>query len=357
MIDTFLTLAIRCPIISLFLYPDSPPGVAVFAMSDLPQPISPHLPPARPRPLDARLVTPFVHKSVSAHTRRAYARVLRDFFGGLPIGDPAGVTPDDVRRRRDRLIADGRKPATVSFHLAVIRSFYEYLVASGLVARNPASTRLVSAPAVPEGVRGRALSKREVGHLLAGPDRRKPEGARDYALMLVMVRMGLRVSEACSLKRSQVGRDRGRWTLRVTVKGGRERTLPLPDEVKEAVDSYLALDRGRRRAQRTDGPDAYVFQPLVNYRTLEFARPLTPQTAWNVVQKWAEYARLGRVSPHDLRRTVITQALDQGLSYRQVQMMSGHKDPKTVMRYDHGRENLDHNAINFVSFAGDNAGK
>jgi integrase len=57
-----------------------------------------------------------------------------------------------------------------------------------------------------------------------------------------------------------------------------------------------------------------------------------------------------KVSPHDLRRTAITHALNQGLSYRQVQMMSGHRDPKTVMRYDHDRENLDQNAINFLSY-------
>ena len=50
------------------------------------------------------------------------------------------------------------------------------------------------------------------------------------------------------------------------------------------------------------------------------------------------------------RRTAITKALDSGLTYRQVQMMSKHKDPKTVMRYDHGRENLDHNAVNFLGY-------
>ena len=56
-------------------------------------------------------------------------------------------------------------------------------------------------------------------------------------------------------------------------------------------------------------------------------------------------------SPHDPKRMAITCALDQGLSYRQVQMMSGHRDPKTVMRYDHGRENLDQNAVNFLDYA------
>jgi integrase len=60
--------------------------------------------------------------------------------------------------------------------------------------------------------------------------------------------------------------------------------------------------------------------------------------------------RIGKVSLHDLRHTAITRALEKCLTYRQVQMMSGHKDPKTVMRYDHGWENLEQNAINFIDY-------
>jgi integrase/recombinase XerD len=73
-------------------------------------------------------------------------------------------------------------------------------------------------------------------------------------------------------------------------------------------------------------------------------------TCENIVKRWAVYGGIGHVSPHDLRRTAITKALDQGLTYRQVQMMSGHRDPKTVMRYDHGRENLELNAVNFIVY-------
>jgi integrase len=51
-----------------------------------------------------------------------------------------------------------------------------------------------------------------------------------------------------------------------------------------------------------------------------------------IVARWADHSRLGSVSPHDLRRTATTRALDSGLSYRQVQMMSKHRDPKTAMR-------------------------
>ncbi len=69
-----------------------------------------------------------------------------------------------------------------------------------------------------------------------------------------------------------------------------------------------------------------------------------------IVKRWADYTGLGDLSPHDLRRTAITKALDSGLTYRQVQMMSKHKDPKTVMRYDHSRDNMEQNAVNFLNY-------
>jgi len=75
--------------------------------------------------------------------------------------------------------------------------------------------------------------------------------------------------------------------------------------------------------------------------TLEFDRALSTRMVQKIVKKWADYSRLGDLSPHDLRRTAITRALESGLSYQQAQMMSKHRDPKTGMRYDHGRENLD----------------
>src|ERR1044072_1529470 len=68
------------------------------------------------------------------------------------------------------------------------------------------------------------------------------------------------------------------------------------------------------------------------------------------IRRWGEFTGVGKLSPHDLRRTAITRALDQGLSYRQVQMMTGHRDPNTVMRYDHGRENLELNAATFLDY-------
>jgi integrase/recombinase XerD len=302
------------------------------------------------RRFDPRSATPFVNKSVSESTRRAYGRTLREFFQSAGMKHPEEVVPNDVVLWRDRLRSQRKSAATVAFKLSVVRSFFEYLRAAGAVPLNPASTKLVSPPELPSEPAGRALSAKEVRYLLSGPDRGKPEGARDYALMLVMLRLSLRVSEVCSLRAWSVKWSHGRWTLRCKVKGGREEVWPLPKDVKEAVDNYLRLDRKRREIAHSGGEQAYLFQPHTNYRTLEFNKPLSTRMAQKIVKRWADYSRLGDLSPHDLRRTAITRALESGLSYRHVQMMSKHKDPKTVMRYDHGRENLDQNAVNFIGY-------
>jgi site-specific recombinase XerD len=302
------------------------------------------------RRFDPKSAAPFVNKSVSEATRRAYGRALREFFQFVSMKHPSEVVPNDILLWRDRLRSQKKSAATVSFKLSVIRAFFEYLKAAGVVPLNPASTKLVSPPELPSEPAGRALSVKEVRYLLSGPDREKAGGARDYALMLVMLRLSLRVSEVCSLRASSVKWSHGRWTLRCKVKGGREEVWPLPKDVKEAVDQYLRLDQNRREIAHSDGEYAHLFQPHTNYRTLEFDKGLSTRMAQKIVKRWADYSRLGDLSPHDLRRTAITRALDSGLSYRQVQMMSKHKDPKTVMRYDHGRENLEQNAVNFLGY-------
>lgn len=62
-----------------------------------------------------------------------------------------------------------------------------------------------------------------------------------------------------------------------------------------------------------------------------FDKAISTTMVWYITRKWGEFTGIGKVSPHDLRRTAVTRALDKGLTYRQVQMMSGHKDPKMVM--------------------------
>jgi integrase/recombinase XerD len=313
-------------------------------------------PGAKPSVFDRRVLSQFCARSISEETRRAYRRVVREFFSYFRLRDPSAIQPEDVISWRDSLIANGKSAATVTFKLSVIRSCFDYLRLEGYVARNPASTKYVLPPAVSEELRGRALSPKEVRNLLAGPDRNCPEGARDFALLLMMVRLSLRVAEVCSLKASAIRWSHGRWTLRFKVKGGRERTVPLPGDLRDAINRYLELDANRRyfAGMRRGDEEVHIFLPSTNYRTGRLDKPISTTMVWHIVRKWGSYCGIGKLSPHDLRRTAITRALNQGLTFRQVQMMSGHRDPKTLQRYDHDRQNLDQNAINYLSYAEDN---
>jgi integrase len=102
------------------------------------------------------------------------------------------------------------------------------------------------------------------------------------------------VSEARNLRVSSIVWSHGRWTARVRVKGGRERTIPLPKDVKQAIDHYLKLDAGRRQHLHSDGDDAFIFQPIVNYRTLEFDKALSARHICQIVNRWADFAGLNQ---------------------------------------------------------------
>lgn len=298
-------------------------------------------------------VLAFLNRSTSNNTREAYRRTILEFhrFVGRHL---LTVTEREVLAWRDSLLHHRQSNQTVAAKLSAVRSLYTYLgkVYPDALVVNPADAQLVPPPKIPNALKGRALTPKEVQHLLVGPDRETPEGARDYALMLMMLRLSLRVSEVGSVRRSSVEWKGGRWTLTLKVKGGAEEVWPLPPDVKQAIDRYLKLDEERRSVwleNRTE--DQYVFQPTENHRTGKHNRGLTRQMIARLVRKWADFCGIkGKVTPHDLRRTAITRALNQGRTYWEVQMMSKHKDPKTVMRYDYERDNLERNPVNSLSY-------
>ena len=309
---------------------------------------SPALVAAAPR-FDPRSAQAFVLKFTSPETRRSYARAIQDFFEAAGWPHQSEITRAHVIAYRERLTARSLRPRTVAARLAALRSYFDYLVADGALDRNPASSKLVSPPKISRVPAGRALSPAQVRNLLAGCDRRTPDGARDYAMMLLMLRLALRLSEVCRVRTSSVAPGAAGWVLTMKIKGGREERWPLPQDVKTAVNDYLRLDAARRRALGTGGPDAWVFQPHRNHRTLVHDKPVSQRHVEKIVSKWADYAGLGKVTPHDLRRTCLTLMLKDHPAQK-VQRVSKHKDLNTLMGYNHDRENLDDNPVNTFTY-------
>src|SRR6266508_3315074 len=196
---------------------------------------------ARPVRFELPRARNFIEKSLSEDTRRAYTRALLDFFSFIRK-PPAQVETEDVIAYRDDLIKKKRRKArTVNMKLSVIRAYFGYLKAAGDLETNPADTELVSVPPPPDDMAGRVLTPEEVGRLINTPDRSRVEGARDHALLLVLARTSLRVSEVRNLRASSIVWSHGRWTARVKVKGGRERTIQAPDDVSAHNNKGLAL--------------------------------------------------------------------------------------------------------------------
>jgi site-specific recombinase XerD len=322
----------------------------------------------------------YENKSTSPQTRRAIANSLNIWEAYLRRHDktPAQATVDDVVAWRDAML-EGREsfrkltPATVSLRLSIVRTFYGLAVDEGLLTFNPASVGRVPPPKLPENSRTVALEVRDVRRMLAAPDKTTLKGLRDAVILNLLARLALRRAEVCSLKNRDVVRldtktPEGReivWGLRVTVKGGRERLLPLPTDVKDLIDEYRRLDDGNRRSLRTHLGESPLVQAIGGGR-LQSSGAISGETVRRTVIQYAEYCgiknaaqALGEggargkqagVTPHRFRHTAVTIALDQGISLRNVMSMTGHRNIATLQRYDSNKNTVERNAINELDF-------
>src|SRR5262245_27008626 len=137
--------------------------------------------------------------------------------------------------------------------------------------------------------------------------------------------LGLRIFEACGASIGDLGEEHGHRVLRVRGKGGKVVLVPLPPAVARAID--------RAVGDRADGP---IVRNTVGLR-------MDSHAATRRLKHLAASARIPmpRMHPHMLRHTFVTTMLDAGVSLRNVQIAARHADPRTTMRYDRARKNLD----------------
>ena len=239
----------------------------------------------------------------------------------------------------------GAESSTVRRRLSALSSFYRYCAAHDLVDRIP--TAGVARPVVdPDYTATVGLARDQARALVAAADAdRGPQALRTAAVIRLLLHNALRVDEACAADITDLGADAGHRVLRVTRKGARKAKVPLTPATAAALDAYLA-DRARRAGL---GSPAQLAGPLLATATggrlrqghlSELVRRLA-RTAG--IETWQE------LSPHSLRHSAITFALDAGAALRDVQDYAGHKDPRTTRRYDHARDSLDRNAAYAVA--------
>jgi site-specific recombinase XerD len=184
--------------------------------------------------------------------------------------------------------------------------------------------------------RGRALNPGEIGALFdACAQDRTPAGARD-ATLLALLRLGLRRAEIAGIELADWNPNTG--ALIVHGKGNKERTAYIENGARAALDDWLAI--------RGDAPGALLCP--VNQRGEIEQRALTTQAIYNALAKRAEQAGVCDVSPHDLRRTFVSDLLDAGADIATVQKLAGHANVTTTARYDRRPEEAKRKAVGLL---------
>jgi site-specific recombinase XerD len=229
-----------------------------------------------------------------------------DFEGGREL---AGLSPGDVG---DFLLTEGGRRSVASTKCLVtgLRAVLRFFHVQGITDTSLAG----SVPAV-AGWSGTSLPRRisaeSVRGLLAACDRRTRVGRRNFAVLMLLARLGMRVGEVAALELADVDWRGGQILVRG--KGQRLERLPLPVDVGDALADYV--QRGRPR-----GPESRLFQRVVAPRG-----PLKPAAIQMIVQTACDRAGLPRMGAHRLRHTVASELLRCGADLPEIGQVLRHR--------------------------------
>jgi len=260
-------------------------------------------------------------RGLTPATVRGYVRVVSPFVQGRCRGDRldlAALTAADVT---GYVLAwcPGRAGDSAKSVVCALRSLLRWLHLTGMV---PVSL----APSVPS-VAGwklaglpKGLEPGQLPRLLAACDRRTATGRRDYAIVLMLARLGLRAGEVAGLGLDDIDWHRGE--ILVVGKGRRAERLPLPQDVGEALTGYL------RRGRPSSAPGRSVF-----IRVKAPQGPLSSGGVSGVVHDAAKRAGLGVMHAHRLRHTAATAMLRAGSPLAEVGQVLRHRSALTTAIY------------------------
>ncbi len=203
-----------------------------------------------------------------------------------------------------------------------LRGFFNFLVFEGYRNQNP--LELTESPKIGRKLPD-TLSLEEIDRLIAAIDLSTPEGERNRAILETLYGCGLRVSEAISLKLSDLFFAEG--FIKVTGKGNKQRFVPIAEETQK----YILLYKNHIRAH-LDIKKGFEDTLFMNRR----GRQLTRAMIFTIVRQLSETAGFDKkISPHTFRHSFATHLLENGADLRAIQQMLGHESITTTEIYVH----------------------
>ena len=323
---------------------------------------------ALPKPITAGITTPLAAASTTAvqdpvwlllqdkrspATRRAYKGDLVDFFGTSPtpdvvkafVGQAVPLLAQRLVLYREEMRAKGLAPATINRRLAAVRSLLKMCYRLGLSSTDGRNLIDGERTKAYRDTRGTDLDN--LKRLLALPDRSTLRGKRDYALLRLLCDNALRRAEVCALTVGDFQPDEKR--LAILGKGRTEKEfITLHPSSAAAVAAYIlasghketlasghkeTLASGHGETLEREGP---LFLTC-DHRPQLAGTGLTSNGLYEVVKTYGTKIGL-KLSPHKLRHSAITVALDKtGGDVRRVQKLSRHVKLETLILYDDNR--------------------
>ena len=224
-------------------------------------------------------------------------------------------------------LSESLAPATVNKGLAAIRGTMkaawrlELLTAEDYARVH--DVHLVKGSRLPTG---RQLSDGEIFTLLSITSKdQSPSGKRDLAILALSYAAGLRRAEVASINLEQLKEEEDFITIRLIGKGNKERLVYLNNGARDFLKAYITV--------RGSEPGALFYAGRKGGRLINGQR-MTDQAIYGVLKKRAEEANVKNVTPHDLRRTFVSNMLDLGVDLTTVSALAGHANVQTTAKYD-----------------------
>ena len=264
-----------------------------------------------------------LEKSLRQNTVDAYlsdVNKLVDFLGG---DDKAlEATLEELRAFLASLADVGINARSQARIISSLRSFYAFLKLDGFIESDPAE--LLRSPKI--GMRlPDVLTLQEIDDIINAVDLSKREGQRNRAIIEVLYSCGLRVSEVCGLRLSDLYLDEG--FIRVTGKGDKQRLVPISDRAVAELEAYF-VDRNMIPIKK--GYEDYVF---ISER---LKKPLSRVMVFHFIKELVGLVSIKKsVSPHTFRHSFATHLLEGGANLRVIQAMLGHESISTTEIYTH----------------------
>lgn len=263
-----------------------------------------------------------LERKLSQHSISAYLSDIDKLHEFFRDKEPAEITGDDMEKFLAELNTGDISKRSQSRILSGIRAFYHYLILEREIVNSPLEN--IDSPRVGMKI-PEVLSLSEIDAIIDAVDLSHPQGHRNKAIIETLYACGLRVSELCELKISDIHKDLG--YIKVRGKNRKERLIPIHDEAMKAIEYY---QMGMRR--EVDIKPEYADYLFLNRR----GRKLTRVMIFTIIKDLAKAAGIDKnISPHTFRHSFATHLVERGADLRVVQDLLGHESITTTEIYTH----------------------